>query len=105
APNVSLLYGFLEGLRERDPLLTGSLLDDALENPALTGLFPGLQIAVGVDEPGLVRLHRALELGKASIQQFHSLALGRACDAVPGPAFERLVLAIAEKPAGLSVAL
>jgi hypothetical protein len=97
-PNVAMLFGFLGGLRERDPVLTGALLDDALENSALAQQFPSLQVAVGLDEPGLVRLHRALEIGKAPIWQFHNLAMGGACDAVPGPALKQLVLASPTSP-------
>jgi hypothetical protein len=104
-PNVAMLFGFLRGLRERDPVVTGTLLDDALEDAALAQHFPSLQVAVGLDEPGLARLHRALEIGKAPIWQFHNLAMGGACDAVPGPAFKQLVLSIADKPDGLSVAI
>jgi hypothetical protein len=104
-PNPALLFGFLGGLRERDPVLTGALLDDALENSTLAQQFPVLQVAAGLDEPGLVRLHRALEIGKAPIWQFHNLAMGGNCDAVPGPALKRLVLAIVDKPDGMSVAL
>lgn len=103
--NVAMLFGFLGGLRERDPALTGELLDDALENSTLAQQFPTLQIAAGLDEPGLVRLHRALKNGKTPIWQFHHLAMGGACHAVPGPAFKQLLLAIAEEPDGLSVAL
>jgi hypothetical protein len=104
-PNVSMLSGFLEGLQKRDPALTGELLDDAIENSTLAQHFPLLQLAVGLDESGLVRLHRALQIGKAPIGQFYNLAGGRACDAVPAQAFKQLLLAIADKPDGLSVAI
>jgi hypothetical protein len=103
--NVALLCGFLEGLREREPVLTTGFLDRALENPTLAHQFPLLQLAVGLDEPGVARLHRALEIGAAPIWQYYNLAAGRASDAVPVPAFKQLLLAIAGKPDGMSVAI
>jgi hypothetical protein len=97
--------GFLSGLHKRDAVLANTILDEALEHPALAAMYPTLQANVAVDEPGLARLHKALDLGKAPITAYYNLAWGRASDAVPGPDLRELVLAIGRKPDGLPAAL
>jgi hypothetical protein len=104
-PNVAMLCGFLEGLRERDTVLIGALLDDAVENSPLAQQFPLLQLAAGLDGTGLVRLHKSLEIGKAPIWQFYGLGTDRPSNVVPSPAFKQLVVKIADKPDGMSVAI
>jgi len=104
-PDTGVLGGFLAGLQKRDAALADKMLDEAVEHPSVGAYFPFLQARVTVDEQGVKRLHRALELGKADITQFFALAIGRASDGVPGPEFRDLLLAIASKPEGLTVAL
>lgn len=103
--SLQLLAGFLAGLQVRDTVLADAVLDEMIEHPVLAARFPALQASARTDERALLRLHRALELGKANITAYHSLALGRASDDVPGAAFRDLVLAIAHKPGGNLVAL
>ena len=102
---LQLLGGFLNGLQKRDEALADTILDEALEHPPLAEWFPDLQAGVTVNDRAVVRLHRALELGKAPIQTFYSLAYGRACDELSGPEFRDLVVAIASKPDGCPVGL
>ena len=83
--NPSILIGFLERLREPDPVLTAELLDDALESSTLAPQFPILQIAAGLDDAGLSRLHRALEIAKAPIWQFSNLAVNKLPRVTPPP--------------------
>lgn len=93
--------GFLSGLHKRDAALANTILDEALEHPALAAMYPILQANVVVDERGLARLHKALDLGKAPISSYYNLAWGRASDAVPGPDLRDLVLAVGRKRDGL----
>jgi hypothetical protein len=104
-PATGVMGGFLAGLQKRDAKLTDKMLDEAVAHPSVGPYFPQLQASVAIDEGGIKRLHRALELGKADITQFYSLAWGRASDDVPGPEFRDLLLAIASKPGGLTVSL
>ena len=104
-PSLNFACGFLSGLHKRDAAATNTILDEALEHPALAAVYPILQAIVAVDESGLARVHRALDLGKAPITSYYNLAWGRACDAVPGPAFRELVLAVGSKPGGFPVGL
>ncbi|TIL87516.1 MAG: hypothetical protein E5Y73_25245 [Mesorhizobium sp.] len=103
--SLRLLSGFLGGLNKRDAALADAVLDEALEHPALAAWFPILQATVEIDARALERLHRAIELGKAQINTYYSLAYGRVSDNVPGPDFRDLVLAIARKPDGCAVGL
>jgi hypothetical protein len=104
-PGLHLLGGFLSGLQKRDAALTDAILEETLESGPLAAWFPVLQANVTIDARALARLHRALELGKASIDTFYSLAYGRACDEVLGPQFRDLVVAISRRPGGCSVGL
>jgi hypothetical protein len=97
--------GFLTGLQKQNAAVANRMLDEAVEHPSLGVHFPLLQARVAVDEQGVKRLHRALEVGKADITQFRALAWGGASDDIPGPEFRDLLLDIASKPEGLTVAL
>ncbi|TPL08677.1 hypothetical protein [Mesorhizobium sp. B2-4-11] len=104
-PNVQLLRGFLSGLQTKDPAITQALLDEAIDDSTLGKWLVDLQTSVPIDEAGVGRLRRALELGKASINDFFSLVGGRVCEPIPGPAFRDLILAIGAKPGGNPIAL
>lgn len=104
-PVAGVMGGFLTGLQKRDSKLTDKMLDEALEHAAVGAYFPQLQASVAIDTRGIMRLHQALELGNADITQFYALAYGRVSDDIPGPEFRDLLLAIANKPGGLTVSL
>ena len=102
---VDLLDGFLEGLHICDVSLANTLLDRVLDDPTLAGWLPVLQTSIGIDERALGRLHATLERGTAPIERFFALAYGRRSDAIPGLDFKQLMLTIAGKPDGMSVAM
>ena len=102
---LQLLGGFLKGVQGRDPALADAILDGALEDPVLAEWFPILQVSVTIEERALGRLRRALEIDKAPIETFYNLAYGRVSDAISGPQFRDLVLAIARRPRGCPVGL
>jgi hypothetical protein len=104
-PDTGVMAGFLTGLQKRDSVLADKILDEAVEHPSVGTQFPELQARITIDARGVKRLHRALELGNAPIGRYRVLAYGRACDDMPGPAFRDLLLAIADKPDGHTVAL
>ncbi|KWT64251.1 hypothetical protein APY04_3515 [Hyphomicrobium sulfonivorans] len=103
--NCTLIGGFLEGMRDRDPELCEKLLDEALSHPSLGRYIVFLQAYVGLNPSGVERLHKALELEIAPTLQFQRIAWGRATDELSGPVFRELVLAIASKPDGVPAAL
>lgn len=103
--SIRVLLGFLNGLEVRDNAEAQALLDEAIDDPTLGPWLPALQTAVTIDEAGIARLLRALDLGKAPIQQFSNLVNGGVCEPIPGPAYRDLVLAIGAKPDGNPIAL
>jgi len=102
--DVQVLRGFLATVWERDRDLAQNLLDAALDVPILAQLFPILQSAVEIDTRGVARLERALQ-AQAPVLAFRHLAFGRATDQVPGGPLKKLVLLIADQPAGFDIAL
>jgi hypothetical protein len=103
--NTSVIGGFLSGLQGRDRLLTDKLLDEAVEDATIGQRFPELQASVAIDDRGVKRLHRTLELGLAPICRYLALAYGQATADISGAAFRDLLLAISSKPEGNVVAL
>jgi hypothetical protein len=102
---TSVIRGFLSGTQRRDPDQANRLLDEALEDPSLGPRFVELQAVVTIDEAGVRRLHRALDIGMAPISQFAALAHGSASDSIPAAAFRDLMFAISSKEGGNDVAL
>jgi hypothetical protein len=103
--NTQVLGGFLDGLNTRDPGLTGTLLDQAVEHDTLGPWLPALQTALPGDESGINRLTRALAADRAAIASYHYLAYGRFTDPISGPRLRAFLTLIAAKPAGHDVAM
>jgi hypothetical protein len=104
-PNVQVLCGVLNGLQDQDAATAQTLLDEALEDATLGEWLPQLQASVTIDEAGVKRLRRALEIGKAPVERFFTLVYGGVCESILGPAFRDLMLAISGKPDGNRIAL
>lgn len=103
--NPNVLRGFLNGLRERNPELTNTLLDEAVEHEGLAKWYPTLETGCAVSKKGVDRLIRSLKLGKAWIGTYHSLVSGGVSHQISGEDFNRLLLEIAEKPDGLAISM
>jgi hypothetical protein len=104
-PNVQVLLGFLNGLQTKDLAETNALLDEAVDHAVLGEWLPELQASVTIDEAGVGRLRRALELGRAPVGRFFTLVYGGVCETISGPAFRDLMVAIGAKPDGNRIAL
>jgi len=102
--DVQVLRGFLAEVWQRDRTMAESLLDAAMDEPALIRLFPLLQTAVTIDERGVRRLQRALD-AQLPVWVFRYLAFGRVTDHVPAGPFKALLSRIADQPEGFDVAL
>jgi hypothetical protein len=99
------LCGFLQGLQIRDSDLVDHFLDEALDDPILASWLPELQAGVAIDNKGVARLHRSLERGTAPIRAYYAFAYGGTCDEIPEPEFKGLLLALAEIPDGMPIAV
>lgn len=103
--NVSVVLGFLEGVKERDGELVEEFLDQAVDRPALVPFLPSLQMAVQLNERGVERLTGALTSGQVPVGNFAILAGGRATDQLDGGILRDFLLLIADQPDGWDVAL
>ncbi|MBT2286049.1 hypothetical protein J7E78_21140 [Paenibacillus polymyxa] len=99
-----LLQGFLYYLALIDKSSAEEILDEAIDHELLSEVFPSLQSVV-IDPNGLDRLKRSLQLGKAPISSFGSLALIRTQDIDFNEKFFELIRLISSKEDGLAVAV
>lgn len=101
-----VLRGFLNGLHQKDPVLAGTMLDDAVGNDALAQWYPTLETAMGViDRSGFRRLIRSLELGRAPIRIYRMLQSGGVTNGLEGSDFNELLLRISHHIDGVDVAM
>lgn len=103
--NILLLQGFITAAMERDRLLAGQFLDEAVDDPVLDSYFPFLQAVMVVDDAGAARLSRSVARGAAKAWTYRQLGLGRASGGITPSTFRRLVLQIARVPDGFPTAL
>jgi hypothetical protein len=97
--------GMLWQIREVDPKLANELLNEVLISEPLAHYYPIIQSSVGIDQAGVDRLMRSLDLGLASVPSYSHLSLGRATDRMSGSSLAAFVLALADKTGGQSTAL
>lgn len=102
---IQVLAGFLSALNAKEPVLANALLDEAVESGVLGFWYPGLQTVVGIDQAGLDRLMRSLDLRKASIWTYRHLEAGGVTHNLGGGDFNKLLLRIAAEVGGLEIAL
>ncbi|MBQ4855989.1 hypothetical protein IMW82_15070 [Rhodanobacter sp. B2A1Ga4] len=76
--NPSFVCGLISAWGEQDAVMTASLLDSAIDNPAIGPWFPNLQISVPMDEQGAERIRRALDANLAPLWRYRSLGYGGA---------------------------
>lgn len=103
--DVRALCGLLEHLRTSNARLAEELLDEALTSEPLSPHFPRIQSSVGIDQRGVDRLVRSLELGRAGIGSYHYLSIGRATEQMSAESLARFLSALAARPGGDNVAL
>jgi len=102
ARRPQVLWGFLQRLRATNPQLATILLDEAVVHETLAGFYPFLQVAVDIETPDVARLKRSLVFGRAPAAMYGHLAY---CRAIPMSELQELILGIAAKQAGFSVAI
>lgn len=103
--NAQVLVGFLAELSKLDRHLVHEILDSTFNYPAMAVFLPALQLAVGLDERGVMRLERSLKAGTVPVWMYRYLALGQDMHQLTVAAFKKLTLLIAGQIGGLDVAL
>jgi hypothetical protein len=92
-PAARVLRGFLNGIHQENAALAETMLDDAIRDDALVQWYPVLETAIGeINERGLRRRLRSLELGEAPIHNYRTLEGGRVTDGLSGPDLKTLLL-------------
>jgi hypothetical protein len=99
-----MLCGFIGGLNERSPEIVNALLDKAVGSEILSGFYPALECAKGIDSQAVIRLQKSLSIGISPINSYNVLSGGRATDSIPLSDFADLIKAIAARENGSSVA-
>jgi hypothetical protein len=89
--NPTVLAGFLNGAAERAPNEVQGWLDEAVLDDALGPHIVALSIHLPVDRNSIIRLTRAIQLGKASLNTFYNLIAGRAVHPTPPDALARFL--------------
>jgi hypothetical protein len=106
AASLVVFCGFLSALHQKNQMLAGSLLDEAIEDDLLREWYPVLEAAAGtIDALGLRRLIRSLELGRAPIRSYRALVGGGVTQGLIGRDFNNLLLRISDRPEGVDVAM
>lgn len=103
--NVSLMAGFIEATKRRDPEIANQLLDETITDPILGPYFPWLQASMQIDEVGAERLVSSLVSGHAKAWTYQYLGYGKVADVIPVSIFKRIVLGVANLPDGFCIAV
>ena len=103
--NTHLLCGFLAAARRINPDLANHFLEDAVDDDVVGFWYPALEASVNIDASGAKRLMRTLSIGKAPIHMYGAMKYGGVTKSIPPHALKDLVLVIAAKPKGFSVAI
>ncbi|MBU1696978.1 MAG: hypothetical protein KKD21_08045, partial [Proteobacteria bacterium] len=103
--HINTFEGYLSGLAGTVPDLYNSILDSLIEHELLREWFPNFQVAGKIDQRGVERLNKSLELGYAKIERYHSLASGRSHEPISDDDLAVLLKNILSKDGGVIVAL
>jgi hypothetical protein len=103
--NISILIGYLSACRESDPGFHEEKLDQLIDDPVLGEWFPIFQAISGVDEKGLKRLHKALEIDIADIFSYERLAWGCVHEEITDVDLNKLLEKIARTDDGTLVVI
>jgi len=103
--HISVILGFLSSCAESDPSFYNSILDDLIYDEVLGELFPILQMTSAIDQRGVDRLNKALDLGNAQIHTFQHLAWGRTHESISDDDLAKLLKKILSREAGSDVCL
>lgn len=103
--NVSsfFLAGALNGLYEKDSILTNSILDTCLETKQLIHILPDLFLSIPLDNKGIERIKSHLLMDNINISQYQLLAWGRRHEVISDKELCDLMLCFLSKPKGLNV--
>jgi hypothetical protein len=97
---IAVLCGFLAECSRTDPSFCQSTLDELVEDDLLGPWFPYFQTSVALNDLAIMRLHLALDCGKAPIHTFQHLAYGRTHQPIGDADLAKLIEKILSKEGG-----
>jgi hypothetical protein len=103
--DIEVLRGFLYACSDTDPAFYDSILDSLIEDDLLGEWFPVFQTTSAINQRGVERLSRALDVGKAKIHIFRYLAWGRVHESISDSDLVKLLRKILSKEGGIDVAI
>ncbi len=103
--NYQVLKGFLNAISKTNSQISEKFLDDAVSDNVLGCVFPELQTSVEINESGVERLKKSLELDIAPIWMFRNLGYGRVHESINDTNLAKLLSLIKLKADGLAVAI
>jgi len=102
---VAVMLGFLSFCAINDSTLCHSILDSLLEDKLLGQWFPIFQMASAIDNRGVERLYKALDIGNAHIDSYKGLAWGRRHEKISDEDLAALIQKLLTKEGGLSITI
>lgn len=103
--DINILRGFFSGSVEDDLSWCLSKLDELIDDDVLGEWFPHLQINTTLDQCGVERLLRSLDVGRAQMWKYQCLAYGRAHESINDDELARLLNKIISKKGGVDVVI
>jgi len=102
---ISVIMGYLVVCADEDPEFYNHTLDGLVDDDLLGEWFPILQTASQIDNLGVDRLHKSLELERAKIGTYQYIAYGRAHEFISDDDLAELLIKIVSKHDGIGVAV
>jgi hypothetical protein len=103
--DVGAFCGMLSELSASKSQMRDEWLDRAIDQEPLAGYFPALQGSVFIDERGVDRLIRSVDIARAPIEAYRNIHLGSTIEIVPANKIANYTRTLAKAPGGESVAI
>ena len=102
---INIFCGFLSSCSESDPAIYNSILDNLISDDLLGEWLPIFQKTSTIDQRGVERLHKALDIGKAKIHTFEFLAYGGVHESISNDGLADLLKKILSREEGIWVVI
>jgi hypothetical protein len=102
---IDVLLGFFSSCYKSDPEFYNQALDNLVNDELLGSWAPLLQTTGGVDQLGLKRLYKVLDVGNAEIYAFKHIAYGRSHESIDDNDLADLLKKIISKDGGVNVSI
>ncbi len=102
---INVILGFLSHSARTDPAFYNTTLDELTDDKVMAEWFLKLQTTTTIDQRGVERLHKALDLGRAPTHTYQYLAWGRNHESINDEDLASILEKILTKDGGTRVAV